>query len=129
VPPPITVTGSVDDVRPYVARSTVYVVPLQAGGGSRLKILEAFAMGRPVVSTTVGAEGLTVEPERHIVLADTPEAFTTAIIELMDDPARRERLSREALDLVVRSYQWTSIARLQAAVWRDAIQSSPGAHT
>ena len=127
VPAPVIVTGSVDDVRPYVARSTVYVVPLQAGGGSRLKILEAFGMGRPVVSTTVGAEGLLVEPGRHIVLADSPEDFTSAIVNLMDDPARQAALSREARDLVVSTYQWSRIARVQAAVWREAMNDRPKA--
>ena len=77
--PGVHITGTVDDVRPYVERAAVYVVPLRIGGGSRLKILEAMAMGRAVVSTTVGAEGLDVVHDRHLLLADAPRSFADSV--------------------------------------------------
>ena len=80
--PGVDVTGTVDDVRPSIGEAAVYVVPLRAGGGTRIKIFEALAMGKAVVSTTVGAEGLALEPGRHFLAADTPHDFAHAV-----DPA------------------------------------------
>jgi glycosyltransferase involved in cell wall biosynthesis len=121
VPAEIEVTGSVDDIRPWIARASVYVVPLRAGGGSRLKILEALAMARPVVSTTVGAEGLELEGGRHLLLADSPSEFTKAILELLGNPEHRSALGKAGRALVEETYDWKCIAPLQAAVWRRAI--------
>ena len=81
----ITVTGRVDDVRPYVSDAAVYVVPLRIGGGTRLKIFEAMAMGKAVVSTTVGAEGLPVENGEHLLLADEPHVFARSVVRLLRD--------------------------------------------
>jgi polysaccharide biosynthesis protein PslH len=108
--PGIRITGTVDDVRPYIERAAVYVVPLQIGGGSRLKILEALAMGRPVVSTSVGAEGLELANQRHLVLADDPVAFANAVLRLLQDPARCLDLSSAGRRLVEQKYGWDSIA-------------------
>jgi glycosyltransferase involved in cell wall biosynthesis len=88
----IEVTGTVSDVRPYVADCAVYVVPLRIGGGTRLKIFEAMAMGKAVVSTTVGAEGLPVTPGRDIVIADDPVRFAEAVVHLIRDDDARRRL-------------------------------------
>ena len=76
----IEVTGRVDDVRPHIAAGAVYVVPLRIGGGTRLKIFEAMAMGKAVVSTTIGAEGLPVTPGRDVLIADDPRAFAQAVV-------------------------------------------------
>jgi glycosyltransferase involved in cell wall biosynthesis len=105
----IYVTGTVDDVRPHIAAAPVYIVPLRAGGGTRLKIFEALAMGKPVVSTTVGAEGLAVAPGREIVLADDPEAFSQAVVALLRDPARRESIGAAGRRLVEQRYSWASV--------------------
>ena len=110
VDPGIEVTGRVDDVRPHIAEGRVYVVPLRIGGGTRLKIFEAMSMGKAVVSTTVGAEGLPVTPGRHLVLADEPAAFARAIVELIRDGERRRRLELEARRLVVERYDWSAVA-------------------
>jgi sugar transferase (PEP-CTERM/EpsH1 system associated) len=110
VDPAIEVTGRVADVRPHVGRGTVYVVPLRIGGGTRLKIFEAMAMGKAVVSTTVGAEGLPVTPERDIVIADDPAAFAQAVVELIRNDERRRRLECAARALVVRHYDWSAVA-------------------
>jgi glycosyltransferase involved in cell wall biosynthesis len=89
-------TGFVDDVRPFVRRAHVYVIPLRVGGGTRIKVYEAMAMGCPVVSTRIGVEGLPVEHDRHYLEADSGEALAHAIVALLDDRERGARLSEEA---------------------------------
>jgi len=125
VPPEITVVGEVDDVRPWIARAAVSVVPLRVGGGSRLKILEALAMGRAVVSTTVGAEGLDLEPGAELLLADAADAFAAAIADLFNDDARRRRLGSAGRQRVETSYRWDRIANIQRSLWNDIIRSRP----
>jgi glycosyltransferase involved in cell wall biosynthesis len=112
-----TLTGHLADVRPAIASSTVCVVPLRVGGGTRLKILQAMALGTPVVATSKGAEGLAVTPERNILLGDTPEQFAAQVLRVLSDGALRERLSAEARRLVQEHYTWTrSGALLNSAV-------------
>jgi polysaccharide biosynthesis protein PslH len=105
------VTGTVDDVRPYVARSAVFVVPLRVGGGTRLKIFEALAQGKSVVSTRIGAEGLPLVPGRHFLQADDPEDFAQAVVALLRDPARRAELGAAGRRLVAERYSWGQVAR------------------
>jgi glycosyltransferase involved in cell wall biosynthesis len=107
----IEVTGTVDDVRPYMARSRVYLVPLRIGGGTRMKIYEAMAMAMPVVSTRVGAEGLPVTDGRDIVLADEPAEFARRTVELLRDEARRRSLGAAGRRLVTENFSWESVAR------------------
>ena len=104
--PRIDVVGKVDDLRPHLARAAVSVVPLRIGGGTRFKILEAMAMARPVVSTTLGAEGLEAEPGRHLLLADDPAAFAAAVGRILADAQLGARLGREGRALVERRYSW-----------------------
>jgi len=108
--PGVNITGTVSDVRPYVERAAVYIVPLRIGGGSRLKILEALAMGRAVVSTSVGAEGLDVVHDRHVVLADDPPGFAEAVHRLLGQPERCQQLGEEGRRLVERHYGWDALA-------------------
>jgi glycosyltransferase involved in cell wall biosynthesis len=109
----VDVTGVVDDVRPWLERADVVVVPLRIGGGTRLKILEAMAMGKAVVSTTLGAEGLDVVPERDLLLADDSATFVAQVGRLLDDPELRQRLGAAARRLVVSKYGWkTSVVAL-----------------
>jgi sugar transferase (PEP-CTERM/EpsH1 system associated) len=113
----IFVTGRVDDVRPHVRDAAVYIVPLRIGGGTRLKIFEAMAMGKAVVSTTVGAEGLPVTGGEHVMLADEPRAFSRAVVRLFRDLDRRRQLERAARALVVEHYDWSAVAgELEAAL-------------
>jgi len=117
----INVTGRVDDVRPFMGEAAVYIVPLRIGGGTRLKIFEAMSMGKAVVSTTVGAEGLPVTDGEHVKLADTPAAFARAVVDLLRNPAERARLERAARTLVVERYDWSAVAGgLEAALIRFA---------
>jgi sugar transferase (PEP-CTERM/EpsH1 system associated) len=107
----VEVTGSVDDVRPHVAAGCVYVVPLRIGGGTRLKIFEAMAMSKAVVSTTIGAEGLPVTDGRDILIADTPAAFAEAVVGLIRNEGWRRQLETEARRLVVERYDWSAVAQ------------------
>lgn len=107
----VRVTGTVDDVRPYVAEAAVYVVPLRVGGGTRLKIFEALSMEKAVVATTVGAEGLPLVPGKHFLQADDPADFARTIVSLLRDPVRRRALSTAGRRLVEERYAWSQVAR------------------
>ena len=107
----IRVTGRVDDVRPYMERARVFVVPLRVGGGTRLKIYEAMAMGLPVVSTTIGAEGLPVRDGEHLVIGDTPDSFADACAALLADAPRAAAIGGAAQRLVREHFGWERIAR------------------
>jgi glycosyltransferase involved in cell wall biosynthesis len=104
------VTGTVDDVRPYLAEAAVVIVPLRIGGGTRLKIFEALAMAKAVVSTTIGAEGLPVVDGEHIVIADAPERFAGAIVDLLRRPERRLALGTAGRRLVEWQFAWPQVA-------------------
>jgi sugar transferase (PEP-CTERM/EpsH1 system associated) len=107
----VEVTGTVDDVRGYMASAAAYVVPLRIGGGTRLKIFEALAMGKAVVSTTIGAEGLPLVDGQHFVRADDPDAFAHAVVSLLRDTARRRALGEAGRQLVMERYSWPQVAR------------------
>jgi glycosyltransferase involved in cell wall biosynthesis len=108
-------TGRVADVRPYMAKAAVVVVPLRMGSGTRLKVLEGFAMGKAVISTTIGCEGVNVEAGRHVLIADDPQHFAEAVVGLMGDPERRRQLGLEARRLVESEYRWeTVVGRLES---------------
>ena len=112
----VTVTGRVDDVRPYMERAALYLVPIRIGGGTRLKIFEAMAMGLPVVSTRVGAEGLPVADGQDIVLADSPAQFAGAVIQLLTDPKRAQALGGAASRMVRERAGWDRAAAQFAAI-------------
>ena len=105
----MTLTGMVPDVRQLIASATVSIAPILTGGGSRLKILEAMALRIPVVATSKGAEGLNVEHDVHILIADTPEAFAQQAIRLLKDPDLRKRLVSNAYILVQNQYNWAVV--------------------
>lgn len=107
--PLIKVTGTVPDVRPYLWGSTVSIVPLRIGGGTRLKIYEAVAAGLPVVSTTVGAEGLGLADQEEIAIADTPEAFARTCVSLLEDAERRSQMQDAAYRTVAGAYSWDRV--------------------
>ncbi len=118
----VTLTGFVDDIRPYVARSHVYVIPLFVGSGTRIKAFEAMAMGRPVVSTTLGIEGLDVADGEHFLRADDADAFARSILRLMDDAAMRDRIARAARRLMEDRFSWNSVARQFEAICLRALE-------
>jgi sugar transferase (PEP-CTERM/EpsH1 system associated) len=119
--PGVEVTGRVDDVRPHIARGSVYVVPLRIGGGTRLKIFEAMSMGKAVVSTTIGAEGLPVTTGRNVEMADEPDAFAQSVVRLIRDTAARRSIESAARQLVVEKYDWSAVSKnFEAALLRVA---------
>ena len=105
----VTLTGMVPDVRPLIASATVSIAPILTGGGSRLKILEAMALHTPVVATSKGAEGLNVQHDVHILIADTSEAFAQQVIRLLKEPDLRKRLVSNAYKLVQNQYNWAVV--------------------
>ncbi|MFL5734160.1 MAG: glycosyltransferase [Chloroflexia bacterium] len=104
--PGITVTGPVDDPRPWVEKAAVYVVPMRMGGGVRLKVLQAMALERAIVSTPMGAEGVNVRHGREMLLATSPDVFARSTLDLMSNPARRAALGSAARHLAVSRYDW-----------------------
>lgn len=111
-------TGFVDDIRPHVLAGDVSVIPLRVGSGTRLKAFEAMALGRPVVSTSLGVEGLAVEPNRHFLAADTAELFAAAIVRLIEDAALRQCLVQAARSLLEARFSWSAIGRQFEAICR-----------
>ncbi|MEA3335283.1 MAG: glycosyltransferase family 4 protein [Chloroflexota bacterium] len=107
----VHLSGYVDDIRPLVAAARVCIVPLRLGGGSRLKVLEAMALGTPVVATKKGAEGLDVVDGKHILVADSPLEFASATIRLLQEDALRDELSANARQLVEQQYDWSRIGQ------------------
>jgi sugar transferase (PEP-CTERM/EpsH1 system associated) len=107
--PAVTLTGYVDDVRPYIAGAGVYAVPLRIGGGTRLKIMEAMALGKAIVSTSLGCEGYPVTSGRELVIADTPQDFARCVVELLGDGQRREELGHAGRRFVEERYDWRAI--------------------
>jgi glycosyltransferase involved in cell wall biosynthesis len=106
----VTVTGTVDDVRPYYAQSTLAVVPLRIGGGTKLKLLEAFAMGVPVVATSVGCEGIEARDGEHVAIADTPITFAESVMRLIDHRFEAHSMAERARTLVASCYEWGSLS-------------------
>jgi glycosyltransferase involved in cell wall biosynthesis len=105
----IMITGYVDDVRPYIWRSCVYVVPMRMGGGTRLKVLEALAMKKPVVSTSIGCEGISVIDNETIRIADEPDKFAELVIKILKDRVRSDVIIRNGYELVREYYDWKII--------------------
>jgi glycosyltransferase involved in cell wall biosynthesis len=119
--PNVIITGPVDDVRPYLRAAQAVIVPLRIGGGTRLKILEAMAMGKAVVSTRLGAEGLAVTDQRDILLADGAEAFATEVRRVLEDDDLAAGLGGAARRLVEAQYDWRSSVRSLEALYRSAM--------
>ncbi len=116
--PGVELTGFVEDIRPIVQQAGMLVVPLRLGGGTRLKILDGMAMGKAIVSTSVGAEGLDVRAGEDILIADRAETFAAAVLRLMEDGELRERLGRNGRKVVERDYDWNVLAE-RAAAWYE----------
>jgi glycosyltransferase involved in cell wall biosynthesis len=109
--PLITVTGTVPEVRPFLWESAVSIVPLRVGGGTRLKIFEAIAAGTPVVSTTIGAEGLPLEHGETIRIGDSAQDFAAACVALLEDKGARDKMASNALACIRDQFSWKQVAR------------------
>ena len=117
----IHVTGFVDDVRPYFERATAYVCPISEGGGTRLKILDALAMGVPLIGTSFACSGLSLKDGNHVLLADTPEDFAYQIERVLADSALRSILAAAGRDAVERLYSWNVIGKSLIDAYENAL--------
>ena len=117
----VVVTGRVDDVRPFIEEAAVYIVPLRIGGGTRLKIFEAMAMEKPIVSTSIGAEGLPVSDGEDILLADTPESFADAVIRLFQQAGLANEIGQRAAAKVREQFGWDTVADSFASICERTI--------
>jgi polysaccharide biosynthesis protein PslH len=115
----VNVTGSVIDVRPYLQRAAISIVPLKNGGGTRLKILEAMSMQKAVISTSVGCEGLNLTDGKNIMIADAPGAFAEKVIQFFSDAGICNNIAANGYEFVRENYDWKIIAQRQAAVWEQ----------
>ena len=120
----ITVTGDVPDVRPYLAQGHIVIVPLRVGGGTRLKIYEAMAMGRPVLSTTIGAEGLPLTAGHDILIADTPAEFAREVNSALRSPDTLDTVARAGYHTVTERYRWPAIARRMLTILTDTLSAN-----
>lgn len=117
--PHVRLTGLVDDVRSAISEAAAYVVPLRIGGGTRLKILDALSMGKAIVSTSVGSEGLDVAHGEHLLVADDPEGFAREVIRVLRDRELARRLGEAGRRLVRQKYEWEIIAKDLDRVYED----------
>ena len=121
----IIVTGRVNDVRPYLKKGRIFICPVRLGGGFRGKILEAMAIGRPVVSTSLGAEGIPAVQRENIILADNPEEFAQGILDLMNDDQLFEKIRKKARKLVEEKYAWEKGVEIMEGVLKKMMEKNP----
>ena len=119
--PRIEFTGFVPDLRPHLAEAAAVIVPLRLGGGTRLKIVEAMAMGKAMVSTTLGAEGIDAVPGRDILIEDQPDAFADAVIRLLAEPDLAARIGNSARQLSEARYAWSAAAKALEGFYRQIL--------
>ena len=117
----VVVTGWVEDIKPYIARSSVYVAPLWLGTGMRVKILEAWGMAKPVVTTSVGSQGIACTPEEDVLIADDPQGFAAQTVRLLRDKALREKLGKKGRKQVVAKYDWEIIIQQVEQMYDEAL--------
>ena len=120
----VELTGFVPDLRPHLATAAAVLVPLRLGGGTRLKIVEAMAMGKAIVSTTLGAEGIEAVPGRDLLIENQPVAFADAVYRLLVEPALAGRIGQAARQLAVERYAWSGAARALEGFYHQIIENS-----
>ncbi len=118
----IEILGWVNDIRPHLRRSKVFIVPIRYGSGMRTKILEAMGMGKAIVSTTLGCENIDVAGGRDILIADSPDEFANSVIRLLGNASLRKEIGRNARDLVEKKYSWDAIAEEQQRVYEELLK-------
>ena len=123
--PRVELTGYVSDLRPHLAEAAALVVPLRLGGGTRLKIVEGMAMGKAIVSTTLGAEGIEAVPGRDLLIADEPGAFADAVNRLLAEPGLAARIGQSGRQLAVERYAWSGAALALEGFYRRIMESKP----
>jgi glycosyltransferase involved in cell wall biosynthesis len=121
----IIVTGKVDDVRPYLKKARIFICPVRLGGGFRGKILEAMAIGRPIVTTSLGAEGIPASHRENIILADQPEEFAKGTLDLMNDDKLFEKIRVQGRKLVEEKYSWAKGVEVMEGILEKMIKNPP----
>jgi glycosyltransferase involved in cell wall biosynthesis len=119
----VIVTNTVNDVRPYLSRAQVFVVPMRVGGGTRIKIYEGMAAGKAVVSTSLGAEGLHLTSGRNVLFADTNCLFTNAVVNVLTDHNLRHVLAKEARNFVCEQFPWSKVSHIFEKACMQATKS------
>lgn len=119
--PTVVVTGIVDDIRDYIYQSAIYVSPMRYGTGIKNKVLEAMAMGVPVVATPVSIAGIPAVDGEHVILAESPDVFAREIIKLLEDKTKRARVSEKARELVEAHFNWADRARMIEDIYKRII--------
>jgi glycosyltransferase involved in cell wall biosynthesis len=119
----VELTGFVSDLRPRLAAAAAVVVPLRLDGGTRLKIVEAMAMGKAIISTSLGAEGIDAVPGRNILIEDEPAAFADAVNRLLAGPSRAARIGEQARQLAVERYAWSGAAKALEGFYRGILEA------
>ncbi|MDP1676621.1 MAG: glycosyltransferase family 4 protein [Bacteroidota bacterium] len=117
----VIITGFVEDVRPYIRRASVYIVPLRMGGGTRLKIGEALSMKIPIVTTSIGCEGIDIVSGESAIIADDPISFANGIISLIQDDSMKKKLVRNGYDVVQSKYEWSVIGKRILELYQDLV--------
>jgi polysaccharide biosynthesis protein PslH len=124
----VEVIGTVPDVRPYLGRAEVVAVPIRMGGGTRFKVVEALSMAKPMVSTTLGCEGLSVRDREHLLIADDPETFAREILELFEDGELRRRLGLAGRALAEQNYSWRLAGERLEALYQRVMSDGVPSH-
>jgi glycosyltransferase involved in cell wall biosynthesis len=124
--PGVELLGQVPDIRPHVLRAAAVAVPIRIGGGTRLKVLEALALGKPVVSTSIGCEGVEVRDDEHLLIANDPRRFASRIFEVFENPVLRDALGRAGRSLVETNYSWRLASTRLEALYRQILEHEPG---
>ncbi|HEX6384569.1 MAG TPA: glycosyltransferase [Anaerolineae bacterium] len=122
----VTMTGWVEDVKPYLAKANVYIMPFRIGSGTRLKLIEAMAAGKAIVSTATGAEGFPVQHNRELLLAERPDEVAAAVLHLLSHPQERQQLG-EAARRFAQQYDWRAVTPAFDAIYQQLLQASSGA--
>jgi glycosyltransferase involved in cell wall biosynthesis len=113
--------GYAEDVRPYINEAMIFIAPILSGGGTKLKVLNALAMGRAVVTTSVGAEGIDVTNGENIIIADNPDEFARRSVDLLKNPEETERIGKKARELVIEKYDWKIIGKRYSAIYEELV--------
>jgi glycosyltransferase involved in cell wall biosynthesis len=122
--PSIVLTGYVDDPLPYIQRAAVFVAPILSGGGTKLKVLEAMAVGKAIVSTSIGVEGIEGKDREHFMVADGPEEFSSEVVSLLNDRVFREYLGANARKRATERYDWEAIGELMSMTYQGATKKN-----
>jgi glycosyltransferase involved in cell wall biosynthesis len=122
----IKVYGFVDDVRPYIHQAAVFIAPIRSGSGTKIKVLNAMSLGKPVVTTSIGAEGILAEPDHDVMIADDPRNFADKIIYLLRNPDKAKDMGRKARKLIEEVYDWEVIRRKMEKLYQDIYMTNGG---